>query len=161
VTRRHGPRARGERGMAAGAEALAVGSLVLVVAMVLVVNAWAVLDTRTALESAAREYLRAYTEAGSPEAAAADGRRALDLVVEDRPGLAGRVELSAPRPDGFGPCAAATVTLSSEVPAVRIPFLARDWGRHRVTVRATELVDAHREMVPGPDHDPSRTACGG
>lgn len=147
--------------MAAGAEALAVGSLVLVVAMVLVVNAWAVLDTRTALESAAREYLRAYTEAGSPAAAAADGRRALDMVLGDRPGLAGRVQVSAPRPGGFGPCAAATVRLSSDVPAVRIPFLADGWGRHTVTVRATELVDAHREMVAGPDHELHRTACGG
>ncbi|MEZ5268224.1 MAG: hypothetical protein R2789_06535 [Microthrixaceae bacterium] len=38
----------------AGAEALAVGTLIVLAGLILVVNAWAVVDTRTALESAAR-----------------------------------------------------------------------------------------------------------
>lgn len=152
---------RGERGMAAGAEALALGCIVLVVASVLVVNAWAVLDTRTALESAAREYLRAYTEADSPGAAAGQGRRSARMVLDERPALAADVRISPPEPDTFGPCAPALVTLSAEVPAIRIPFIDHRWGRHTVTVRAVELIDAHQEMTSGADHEPTRTACGG
>ena len=145
--------------MAAGAEALALGSIVLVVATLLVVNAWAVLDTRTALESATREYLRAYTEADSPGAAAHDGERSARTVLDERPALADIVQLSPPDPGAFGPCAPAMVTMSAEVPAVRIPFIVDGWGRHIVTVRAVELIDAHQEMTRGAAYDLTRTAC--
>ncbi len=147
--------------MVAGAEALALGALVLIVGMILVVNAWAVIDTRLALESAAREYLRAYTEADSPDEALQRGATSLMSVLEDRPALAERVRLTDPRGEQFGPCAAAAVSIAAIVPAIRMPLLDRGWGEHTVTVSAVELVDAHQEMLTGAAYDPERTACYG
>lgn len=151
---------RSERGMIAGAEALAMGTLVLIVGMLLVTNAWSVIDTRMALESATREYLRAYTEADSPEEARQDAAAALAAVLADRPALADRVSVAAPPAATFGPCAAAAVTVSATVPAIHMP-LVRGWGQHAVTVSAVELIDAHQEMITGPAYDPLATACHG
>ncbi|MCB9387486.1 MAG: hypothetical protein H6517_06630 [Microthrixaceae bacterium] len=145
--------------MVAGAEALAVGTLIVLAGLILVVNAWAVVDTRTALESAAREYLRVYTESEDPASAATAGRRAVDDVLEDRPAMLERLLLEAPQPERFGPCEAAAVRLTSRVPAIHVPLTGARWGEHTVTVSAVELIDAHREMEPGVDHDPRRTAC--
>ena len=154
-------RGRDERGMVAGAEALALGTLVLIVGMVLIVNAWAVIDTRMALESASREYLRAYTEADSPQAATHDGAASLMAVLEDRPALAARTEVTGPSQQQFGPCAPAAVSVSAIVPAIRMPILGNAWGQHTVTVSAVELIDAHQDMISGPGYDPSATACHG
>jgi len=153
-----GRAARGERGAVAGAEGVAFGVLVLLAGAILLVNAWAVIDTRTALDSAAREYLRAYTEADTPEQAAAAGDRAVHLVLEGRHTLSVALTVDAPPADRFGPCAPAAVTLSVTVPAIRMPFVD-GFGEQRVSVRHAELIDAHREITPGEAYDPEATAC--
>ncbi|MCZ7629043.1 MAG: hypothetical protein M5U19_08245 [Microthrixaceae bacterium] len=117
--------------MAAGAEALAIGTLVLLAATILVVNAWAVIDTNMALEAAAREYLRAYTEADEPIVAAIEGDAAARAVLEDRPGMLQRLEVDPPPPETFGPCAPAAVTVSARVPSIRIPAIGTRWGSTR------------------------------
>lgn len=162
MTRPVDPRGRwcNERGFVAGAEAVALGVLVLLAGTILMVNAWAVVDTRMALESAAREYLRAYTEADSPDAAAAAGELSWRAVLADRPALAARVSVTPPPPARFGPCAPAPVTLSATVPSIHIPFVG-GFGDHTVDVSAVELVDAHREMAPGDAYVRGATACGG
>ncbi len=150
--------ARGERGAVAGLDGVMFGILVLVAGTVLIAHAWSVIEVRRTLDGAAREYLRAYTEADSPAAAAAAGQRALDDVVRGERGTRGTVAVDPTDPTRFGPCSPATVSLSSEVPAVRLPFLA-GLRSITVTVTHTELVDAHREMTSGPDYDPERTPC--
>ncbi|MFV0317954.1 MAG: hypothetical protein ACK5O2_13470 [Microthrixaceae bacterium] len=147
--------------MIAGAEALAMGTLVVLVGMLLVVNAWAVVDTRMAVESAAREYLRAYTESTDPQGALTAARSELDQVLAERPAIAQRLEVTDPPLGSFGPCEPAMVTLSTSVPAIRIPLVGTSWGEQTVTVSAVELIDAHREIRSGPSHDPTRTACHG
>lgn len=151
---------RPERAMAAGAEALALGTLVLLAGTIMVTNAWAVIDTNMALEAAAREYLRAYTEADEPTAAAANGDTAARAVLQDRPGVLGRLRVVPPSPETFGPCAPAAVTVSARVPAIRIPAIDAQWGEHTVSISAVELIDAHQEMVSGPAYDRAGTACG-
>jgi hypothetical protein len=145
----------------AGAESLALGVLVLIGGSLLLVNAWAVIDTQVALDAAAREYLRAYTQASSPSDAGREARRALGDVLADRERLAATLTLVEPDPDTFGPCSPALVELRAEVPAVEVPFLD-GLGRRSVTVRHVELVDAHRELeAVGPAHRMAETACGG
>jgi len=143
-----------------GAESLAIGTLVLFVGMVLVINAWAVIDTRSTLEAAAREYLRAYTEADDPAGALRAGDAALSDVLADRTELAQRVRVEAPDAARFGPCAPAGVVVSVTVEAIRMPIVS-GFGSHEVTVRAVELIDAHQEVTVGPLHDPEATACAG
>lgn len=143
----------GERGLVAGAEALAVGSLVLIAGMLLLVNAWAVIDTRIALDSAAREYLRTYTEADSQ----AEARTRAELAALDV--LDGRDATIEDLTRDFGPCAPAAVQLTARVPAVTIPFISAQWGVRTVAVEAAELIDAHREMTPSAGYEPTGTRC--
>jgi hypothetical protein len=156
VTRRrqhHGP---GERGAVAGLEGLAFGVLVLLTGTLLIVNAWAVVDTRIALDAAAEEYLRAYTEAGDARAAAAAGEEAARSSLAAR-GVATPVLITAPDPAAFGPCTSAHVEIEATVPAARLPFVG-GLGTTHLHVRHDELVDAHREVVGGDDL--ADTACG-
>jgi len=149
---------RNERGAVAGLEGVMFGILILVAGTVLVAHAWSVLETRRSLDGAAREYLRAYTEADGPAAARTAGQRALDDVLRGEHNTRGTVDVTSPDPTTFGPCAQATVSLSSVVPSVRLPFLT-DVGASTVRVTHTELVDAHREMTSGAAYDPERTPC--
>lgn len=158
---RHRRRAPGERGAVAGAEALALGMVVLLGGSLLLVHAWAILDTHMALDAAAREYLRAYTQADSPAAAEREARRALGDVLADREELAARVSVRPPDPSTFGPCSPARVELSASVPALELPYLGAVQDR-TVTVRHVELIDAHRELdAVGPAYRIADTVCGG
>ncbi len=152
-------RLRGQRGAVGGLEALLLGFLVLFGGAGLMVNTWGVIETRTALDSAAREYLRAYTASSDPTSAARAGadeaRRAL---VERGTPLRGLV-VDAPDPTLFGPCQPVEVTLTVDVHELRVPFIDR-LGPSTVSVTGAELVDAHREMTPGARHDAEATPCG-
>ncbi len=147
-----------ERGVVAGAEALAFGVLVLVVGTAVVVFAWGVLTTRATLDAAAAEYLRAYTEAADGPAAIAAGRDAALWVLHGRGRPPGGIRWDEPDPDRFGPCEPVSVTLRADSPGIRLPG-GRVFGPVEVEVTHHELVDARREIRPGPDHDPTRTPC--
>lgn len=152
---------RSERGAVAGLEGVVFGALILVAGAIVVVNAWAVLQSRRTLDGAAREYLRAYTESDDPDTALTTARHALDAVLtgEHRAGLRGsQVRIDEPDPSRFGPCAEASVVLSAEVPAARVPFIG-EVASTKLHVTHTELVDAHREVSTGDAYDPEATAC--
>ena len=132
-----------EGGQIGGAEAVVFGVLVLVLGMLGAATAWAVVDTKMAAASAAREAARAYVESdGSARAwddAASRGREAFSGNGRD----ASRLQL--PRPAaGFDRCAPVTVVASATLQLPRIPGV-RAVAR-RVTVRAshTEVVDPFR-----------------
>lgn len=146
---------RNERGVVAGAEALAIGSLVMIAGIVLAVNAWAVIDTHIALDSAAREYLRTYTEADSRGVARMTGAAAASGVLGERNAQVEDLTVS------FGPCEPARVRISAQVPAIRFPFIDSEWGVRSVEIDAVELIDAHREMETDPGYVRTETACDG
>lgn len=151
---------RSERGALAGLDGLLVGVLVLLGGTVLVVNLWSVVTTRAALDSAAREYLRAWTAAASPQDARVESRRALQASL-DGAGVAARdLEVIEAEPALFGPCATASVEVRAVVPAVHAPFLGT-LGELDLRVGGEELVPPNREVIPGALHDISSTACGG
>ena len=95
-------RARGtESGQAAGIETIPFGILVFIGGLLLVVNVWAVVDTRAALDTAARDYLRAYTSSSTSALGRAAGREAALASMGAR--AHGRaVEITAPD-EPFGP----------------------------------------------------------
>ena len=134
---------RDERGQVGGVESLAFGVLVLVLGMLGAATAWAVVDTKVAIASAAREASRSYVESdGSPAAwedAALRGREAFAGHGRD-PAV-----LDLPRPaDAFGRCGPVTVTASTALELPRIPGIRA--AARRITVRAshTEVVDPYR-----------------
>lgn len=148
---------RSESGQAAGVESVPFGILVFVGGMLLVVNVWAVVDTRAALDSAARDYLRAYTS--SPDSASARQRggaaahRSLD-------GRSSSEHLRIVDPAGpFGPCRPATVTLELEVRSLHAPFIG-SIGTSVVSTTQTELVQPFADAID--EGSPTqRTPCDG
>jgi hypothetical protein len=141
-----------------GLEALVLGFLVLFGGAGLMVNAWALVETRTALDAAAREYLRAYTAGSDPVSAAGAGADAARQVLVERGTPLQDLAVQAPDPTLFGPCQPVEVTLTLEVDELRVPFIDR-LGPSTVSVSAAELVDTHREMTAGARHDPEATPC--
>jgi len=134
---------RDERGQVGGVEAVVFGVLVLVLGMLGAATAWAVVDTKVAAASAAREAARAYVESdgsgGAWDEASGRGRDAFAGHGRDP----ARLELT--RPGGaFSRCDPVTVTASATLDLPRIPGV-RVVAR-RITVRAshTEVVDPFR-----------------
>lgn len=154
-------RMRGERGVVGGAEGLLFGVLILVAGTLVLVSAWAVLDRRTALDAAAREYLRSYTEQQDIVTAGTAGRAAAIEVLRARGTDPGAVDITTGTTNGFGPCATASVQLTSSVRWLHAPFIDSASGTGDTTVRVThrELIDAHREVTPSADYDPDATLC--
>lgn len=153
------PASMTERGAVAGLDALLFGTLILLAGTVLIVNLWSVIETRTALDAATREYLRTYTTSTDGPAAAVQADRAARTVLEQRGTPLRSLRIDPPEVARFGPCEPSTVQLEATVPAIRLPFLD-DLGATVVSVTATELIPPHRELAPGPAHDRNATPCG-
>lgn len=153
-------RSRSERGAVAGLDGLMVGVLVLLGGTVVVMNLWSVVATRSALDDAVREYLRAWTSASSPDEARTESLRALDASLEGSGVVPEELEVLEADAARFGPCASAAVTVRAVVPAVRAPFMGI-LEELEVRVSAEELVPPNREVISGALHDMSATVCGG
>jgi Flp pilus assembly protein TadG len=148
-------RRRGERGQVAGIEVLPFGFLVLVAGTLLVVNAWAVVDAKFAVDAAAREAARAYVEA--PDETTANDvarRRALEALAAHGRADIDRVDVTVDAPRGHGRCRPVVVTVSYRVPALTVPFVG-GFGRALTAQSShTELVDPYRDGLPAGGCDP-------
>ena len=90
-------RLRGDHGVVGGIEVLPFGVLIFVVGSLLVANAWAVVDTKFMVTSAAREAARTYVEAPDQGTAMARAR----IGVADA--IAGQGPQPEPRPHSRRP----------------------------------------------------------
>jgi Mg2+/Co2+ transporter CorC len=153
---RDGGRTSRDGGQVGGMEVLPIGILVFVVVVLLVANMWGVVDSRVAVDAAAREAARTYVEAavtdqGAAELAAAEAIDA-GLAALDAHGR-GEVWLeSVSSPDGeglFDRCAEVRFGASYEVPAVDLPWIGGFGDSFEITAHHTELVDRYRDGVPG------------
>jgi Flp pilus assembly protein TadG len=141
-----------DRGQVAGVEAVAFGVLIFVAGSLLIVNVWAFVDARLAVDVAAREATRAYVEGANgaeaqrhAETAAKDalagyGRSAgfLDVTVRTDQG-----------PAAFSRCSPITVTVRYRLPAVTAPVLGTLGDGVVVTGTHTEVVDPLRNGIDG------------
>lgn len=148
----------GQAGMVAGADGLLFGMLILLAGSLAFANIWSIVDTRAALDAAAREYLRTYTEQRDPSTATADAERAARAVLDSRGTPLRSLRIDAPLPDEFGPCAMAAVGLEATVAAARLPFLDQ-LAERTVSVEARELIDPHKEVSTGERYDADDTPC--
>ncbi len=137
---------RDESGQVAGIEAIPFGILVLVVGVLLVSNAWAVIDAKMAVAAAAREATRVYVEAPAGTDALALARAAADEVIRG----AGRdptlLQL-VPESAGLTRCRRVTFAASYQVPAVTLPWIGGYGGGFTTTARHSEIVDPYRTGV--------------
>lgn len=134
--------------------------MILLGGLVLIINAWSVVESRMTLDAAAREYVRTYVHGADPMSANIDAERAARRVIESKHGEFKDLNVVVVKPNGFGPCAPVTVRISTRVPSLKAPFLG-SFGSLRATSQLSGLVDAHREMVPDNSYDPYRTECFG
>jgi hypothetical protein len=137
-----------ERGQVGGVEALVLGVLVFVAGVLVVSNAWGVIDAKLAASSAAREAARAYVEAPSAEAAAVAARQAARDAIAGHgrtPSRANVVQLGG----GFARCDRVTFEVSYPVPLVRVPFLGSAGAGFTARARHSEIVDPYRSGLAG------------
>jgi hypothetical protein len=136
-----------ERGAIGGFEVLPFGLLLFVSAMLVVANAWAVIDAKMAASSAAREGARAYVEATSPaDANAALQQRAHEaLAAYGRDG--DRVEIVVDA-EPFGRCARVAIDVRYRVPALTVPFIGGFGSGVVARARHSEVVDPYRSGLP-------------
>jgi hypothetical protein len=138
---------RDERGQAGGIEALPFGILIFVVGALLVASAWAVIDTKLAVVSAAREAARSYVEAEDAGSAATAAQHAADEAMANH-GRGGPVTVTIDAPAAFARCAPVSVRVSYEVPAVPLPWIG-GLGTTEVSSTHSERVDPFRDGLPG------------
>jgi hypothetical protein len=143
------PNWRDDRGQVGGIEVLAFGFLVLVSGTLLMVNAWAVVDAKFAVDAAAREGARAFVEipdAGTAHAVAEQrAREALSAHGRDDPSRAAVVIVE---PEGHGRCRPVEVTVSYDVPALTLPFIGGFGDSITATATHVEHVDPYRDGLP-------------
>lgn len=125
-----------ERGVIGGVEVLPFGFLVFVVGTLLLVNAWAVVDAKLAVQAAAREAGRSYVEAGDPGAASGAASEAAREVMTGSGRDPDRLVLRDNRPS-YRRCEVVEHQATYAVPALVLPFVGgfgrgiTVHGRHR------------------------------
>jgi hypothetical protein len=138
---------RDESGQMAGIEAIPFGLLTFVVGVLVVANAWAVIDAKIAVSNAAREATRAYVEApadGDPATLAeAAARQAMQGSGRDPAGL----QVTQLEGD-FARCATVRYEARYQIPAIRVPWLGGFGAGFTVTARHAEIVDPYRSGLP-------------
>ncbi|MEA2715934.1 MAG: hypothetical protein QOI99_251 [Actinomycetota bacterium] len=136
-----------ESGQVAGLEAMCFGLLTFVVGVLLAANAWAVVDAKLAMSSAAREATRAYVEAPAGSDAMALADAAAREAVRGHGRDPDRMQLR-PLESGFTRCQVVRFEASYQVPAVTLPFLGGQGGGFTATARHAEVVDPYRDGIP-------------
>jgi Flp pilus assembly protein TadG len=143
VTRcpRHGATASPrDGGFVAGGEMIVIGLVAMMAGILLMVELWAVLDTRIAVDDAAREAARAYVEAPDHAHALTAARAAAQSVLNDR----GRIAVVTGRlvDQPWSRCARVEVEVQAVVARIVMP--GGGVGSTTVTGRHSELVDPYR-----------------
>lgn len=139
----------GDDGFAGGMDAVVVGMLVFVVSMLLVVNAWAVVDAKLAVEAAAREATRSFvdsTDADRAWANAGDASRAAIAGHGRDPSRATTVPRGTARLER---CAVVAIEVRYPVVLFPLSVLGRGGKTFDVVGSHAERVDAHRSGLAG------------
>jgi hypothetical protein len=139
-------RCRGDAGVVAGGDAVVFGVLLFVVGSLMITNLWSIVDARTAAQSAARESARTVVETDDVGSVVVQA----EVVAVATWQSYGRTSAIGVTLDGsMQRCAPITVTVTAQVPLVRLPLIGWDAGRTEVSASHTEIVDPFRSGVPG------------
>jgi hypothetical protein len=137
-----------EAGFVGGFEGLLFGLLLFVVGTLLAAAAWAVVDTKFAVDTAARQAVRTYVEA--PDAALA-GPQSEEAAVDALAGYGRRATAADVRLVGgsFVRCDRVTIEVTQRSPLLVLPWLGQVGTGQVVSARHSELVDPFRTGLPG------------
>ena len=132
-----------DRGFVAGAEMLIFGVLAFVMGTLLIINVWNVIDATLAVNAAAREGARTFTES-DPETAWVDSQNRMAEVMDEFGRGDRAVPPSLPEIGSFQRCAVATVTAEYDVALVRLPLFGQFGTMTRVEASHSSRIDAYR-----------------
>lgn len=132
--------------MIGGLEVLPFGVLVFVSFGLVIANAWAVVDAKLAVESAAREAGRAYVEAHDPGAAPGEATAAALAATEAAGRDPTRLILTA-EGGAYQRCAVVEHAARYRVPALTIPFIGSFGSGITVTGTHRSVVDPYASGV--------------
>lgn len=139
-------RMKGDAGQVGGMEAVVFGMLVLVLGVLVVANAWGVVDAKLAASAAAREGVRTFVESTAPTtgAAFADARQAAEDTIVAHGRSRDRFDMDPPAGLTLARCGRVTFEVTYRVPLVSVPVLGRLGRGLTVTGRHSEVVDPYR-----------------
>ena len=146
---RRGRQGRGDSGQVGGIEALPFGLMIFLVGVLIIINVWAVVDAKLAVSSAAKESVRAFVEAPSANAAAAQAQSAATEAIVAFGRNSAHMTLTPVGPLVFQRCARVTFQVAYTVPLISIPFIGGFGSGVTVTSTHSEIVDPFRDGVPG------------
>jgi hypothetical protein len=153
---------RTESGQLGGIEAVVFGMLILVVGVLVVSNAWGVIDAKTAAREAAREGARTYATApvsdASQAAALAASAAAATLGEMGYSPASGGNQLTE---GTFQRCDVITWEVAVRVPAFRLPWLESRYSFFTASAFESERVDPYRSGVPGDPANGGQATCTG
>ena len=143
-------RLRGETG-AGGAEVIPLALLTFVIALLVIVNAWSVVDADLATTSAAREGVRAFVEAPDEATGLADATAAASGAIagHGRSTVATTVSVAYIGDAGFARCGRVTVTVRHRMPTVRIPIIGGFGHGFDAVATDSEVIDPWRGGLDG------------
>jgi hypothetical protein len=137
-----------EAGFVGGLWGFVFGLLLFVVGTLIVAHAWGIVDTKFAVDAAARQAVRTYVEAPGATSAGTGAQQAADtaLLGYGRMPQKATVRLVA---GGFVRCSRVTITVSYPAPILELPWVGRVGTGSAVTAAHSELVDPFRTGLPG------------
>jgi len=144
-------RLRSDLGQAGGAEVLPLGLLTFVLAMLLIANAWGVVDADLATTSAAREAVRAFVESPDEPTAhmLATGAALEAMSGRGRSTDSTSIAISYVGDGGWERCGRVAVTVRHPMPAIRIPVIGGYGHAFDVVATSTEVIDPYRGGLTG------------
>jgi hypothetical protein len=131
----------------AGIEAIPFGMLVFVIGVLVVANAWAVVDAKIAVSSAAREATRAYVEAPPGSDPMAEAEAAAEDALRGAGRDPARLRLTQVSGD-FSRCQQVRFEAAYPVPALTLPWIGSYGSGYTAAARHSEVVDPFRSGVP-------------
>lgn len=150
---------REEDGLTAGAEALAFGVPIFVLGTIMIINAWGVVDAKSAANAASREVSRYVTESvgiDPPELVHERARSVAVLTLRGHGFAESRlqqVQVTAPGGQGLVRCALVRSVVTVRVPTVRLPLFGAFGGTYDVRGRSEERIDPLRTGLDGEVRD--------
>lgn len=147
------PASHGERGQVAGIEVLPFGLLIFIAGALLLTNMWGVVDSKFATDAAAREATRYIVESARADADPSTIRSGATEIARQTladHGRTGPAQVEV-EPDAVAltRCLRVQVTVRTEVPAIRIPFIGGYGEPFDIVATHSELVDPTRSGVAG------------
>ena len=136
-----------DEGQVGGVEGLLLGLLVFVMGVLVVVNAWGVIDAKMAVDNAAEQATRAFVQAPGPLQAYPDGVSAADDVIT----ASGR-SLARSQVDIAGSltrCTRVVARVRYDVALITLPLIGQLGHGLVVSATESELVDPFRNNASG------------